>query len=237
MTTGLHKAAIAMTGLERRLTTISENLANVSSPGFKRGLQVGESFGTQLNKQAGGKAIEPKAGGHTDFTQGELVRTGELNDLALFGEGFFVIEGPEGELLTRNGSFSVNEQGVLVNNEGFQVAWEERPTNITPVGEAPLKVNAQGEVFQGADKLGKLRIVDFEDKQMLEPSAEGYFEAPRRAKEIPSTAVVHQGTLEASNAIGIKEMVGMIEVQRSFEQMARLVSTINESYSRLTRSF
>jgi len=237
MTTGLHKAALAMTGLERRLTTISENLANVSSPGFKRARFLGDGFQAELNKRGAQGASKGGGGLNIDFTQGELVRTGELNDLALYGEGFFVIEGPEGEQLTRNGSFTVNNQGVLVNNEGFQVSWEERPANITPVGEAPLNVNAQGEVFQGNALLGRLRIVDFEDKQMLTPTPEGYLEAPRGTKEIPSLAVVHQGTLEASNAVGIKEMVGMIEVQRSFEQMARLVSSINESYNRLTRSF
>ena len=237
MSNGLHKAAIAMTGLEQRLTTISENLANVSSPGFKRARFLGDGFQAELGKQAAPSAQKSTRGLNVDFSQGELVRTTEPNDLALFGEGFFVLEGPDGEMLTRNGSFSVNDQGVLVNNEGFPVAWEERPASITPVGEAPLEVNSQGEVYQGKNLLGRLRIADFEDKQMLTPSKEGYLEAPRGAKEIPSLAVVHQGTLEASNAVGIKEMVGMIEVQRSFEQMARLVSSINDSYDRLTRSF
>ncbi len=235
MTTGLYKAALAMTDLEQRLTTISENLANVSSPGFKRQRSVTQSFGKALNKVLpDGTEVKPE---HTDYTQGELQRTGVSSDLALYGEGFFVLEGPEGEMLTRNGSFSVNAQGVLINGDGFQVAWEERPTSIAAVGENPLEINSSGEVFQGADKLGKLRIVDYEDKQILEPNAQGYLEAPREAVETPSSAVVHQGTLESSNAVGIKEIVGMIEVQRSFEQMARLVSTINESYSRLTRSF
>lgn len=222
-----------MVGLEKRLTVIAENLANVSSPGFKRELEVVQAFGNKQSRRANETGMSPK---HTDFTQGELRRTGEQNDLALYGDGFFVIEGPQGELLTRNGTFSVNENGVLINSEGFPVAWTERPGSITPVAENPLNVNSQGEVFQGSEQLGKLRIVDFEDKQLLAPSPEGYLVAPFGIKEIPSTAVVHQGALEASNAIGIKEIIGMIEVQRSFEQMGSLVSSINDSYSRLTRS-
>jgi flagellar basal-body rod protein FlgF len=235
MNSGIYQAAYAMTDMEKRMTGIAENLSNVSTPGFKRQHQVPADFGEELKGKTAEK--KPELVSQTDYTQGDLERTGMPSDLALFGEGFFALEGPEGEMFTRNGTFTVNEEGVLINNDGYPVAWEERPTNIDAVGEAPLEINSQGEVFQGIERLGKLRIVDFEDKQLLSPTTHGYLEAPQDAIEIPSTAAVHQGALESSNAVGMNEIIGMIEVQRSFEQMARLVTTINESYSRLTRSF
>ena len=173
---------------------------------------------------------------HVDFSQGELSRTGRALDLALDGEGFFAIDTPDGEVYTREGSFRLTPDGTLVSEEGLPVAWDSLSGSIDPTG-FPVEVDGEGTVRQGVDEIGRLRIANFADSSRLSLNADGYWQAPPRLAEAAHSATVHQGALEDSNASGVEELVAMISVQRSFESVARVMSKIEDSYSRLTRPF
>jgi flagellar basal-body rod protein FlgG len=230
---GLYRSAVAMAAQQRRLDSISANLANVGTIGFKRGVTA--SHEVEVDRPRG-KVRGVTTLAEVDFSQGNLQRTGRELDLALYGDGFFAIDGPEGEAYTRDGSFHMSEGGVLVTEEGLPVAWAELKGAIDPVG-LPLVIDESGSVRQGVQDIGRLRVVDFADKGALSKDARGLWTAPGGLRPEPSEAHVHQYALEDANANGIEEMVDMIAVQRAFEVVAHAFKAIDETYSRLTRPF
>ncbi len=217
-----------MAAAERRLEAVTTNLANLETPGFKGLRAATRAFALP------GNADESTV--RTEFTvrhdQGEIVPSGSPTHLALDGPGFFAVEGTEGELYTRRGTFHLTGDGALVTEEGRPVAWEGPAGRIDPVGE-PLVIDGTGAVRQGARSVGKLRIVAFEDPRVLEPIGGELFRAPAGAVETTPTATVHQGALERSNVSSVDALVELIQVQRGFEAASRLVQTVSQSYARL----
>ncbi len=220
-----------MRATERRLETITANMANLQTPAFKRQSTAthGHIFGEGPKAASSTKTV-----GYTDFSQGSLERTSNIYDLALMGEGYFAVEGQQGEMYTRNGSFRIDDQGVLLTQEGHQVAWEGARGRIDPSADAVV-IDDAGKVSQAGQPVGRLRIVSFADQSMLELRNRGYYEAPVGLIPEASQAQVHQGALERSNVNGIDELVAMIALQREHQSASRLVESLNTSYKRLTR--
>lgn len=222
-----------MAAEQRRLDSISANLANVGTVGFKRGVTASHEVEVERPR---GRVRGVTTLARVDFAQGNLQRTGREQDLALFGEGFFAVDSPDGEVYTRDGSFHMSEAGVLVTEHGFPVAWEELQGAIDPVG-LPLVIDEAGNARQGNQNIGRLRVVAFDDARVLSKDRLGFWTAPRTVQPTVSDARVHQYSLEESNANGMEEMVEMIGVQRSFETVARVFEAIDQTYERLTRPF
>jgi len=233
MTRGLYQGAAAMRASEKRFEAVAHNLANIDTTAYKRQGTAAHSFRVPATGGAEKKALKTEL--TVDWSQGNLDRTENPFDLALFGEGFFAVDTPRGEAYTREGHFQVDAQGVLVTPEGYPVAWEDRYGVIDPAG-VPAVVSGDGTVAQGQREVGRLRLVDFADRGRLAQNAEGYFEAPPRARRQTATAEVHQGALERSNAVGLEEVVAMISIQRMFEAASNVLSMIDDSYQRLTRN-
>lgn len=232
MNIGLTRAANAMATAQKRLDHASQNLANVDTVGFKRRGTAIRGFEFQLNGRTT-DGIETER--TVDWSQGQLERTGNPYDLALHGPGFFAIDSPDGEVYTRAGQFKVDQGGVLQSAEGYPLAWNSLSGAIDPNG-LPVTIDGNGTVYQGEGQLGQLRLVDFEDPQALVQDGMGYWHAPADLREVAHEGVLHQGALEGSNAVGLEEIVSLIDVQRSFEAASRVVSMINRTYERLTRS-
>ncbi len=221
-----------MTASERRLRALTTNLANVGTTGFKRVASV--SRGEVVTGRNAQHAVV-KTETQVDWTQGPIERTDVATDFALQGEGFFAVEGPEGEVYTRDGRFHLDEAGTLVTEEGYPVAWSGGRGSIDPVGE-PLRVGADGSVTQGPRSVGRLKIVDFADKGTLQEIQRGYFRADPGAAVLPSTAEVHQFALEGANVSSVEELVRLIETQRAFEAGSNVVQLISQTYQRLARA-
>ena len=221
-----------MNSAERRLEAITSNLANVSTNGYKRLGTATHSFETTLR----GK-LEPQIATKTvlDFSQGLLRQTGNTLDLALHGSGFFAVETESGEVYTRNGQFRLDDEGMLQTIEGFPVAWDGARGTIDPFG-VDVSVDTEGLVRQGADEIGRLRIVDFERPERLAFDRKGFLHASGSMREATAAATVHQGSLETSNVSAVDEMVALITTQRRFESASKLMQTIEQSYRRLTRA-
>lgn len=218
-----------MRAAEQRLDAIASNLANSGTAAYKR-----RSLSTQAFDLARGGKLhrEVMTTERTDFSQGPLQRTGNALDLALDGKGFFVVEGPQGEMLTRNGAFTVDESGELITREGYPVAWDGPRGRLDAVGEEVF-VSASGEVRQGRTQVGDLRLENVADEQSLQLNRDGYYLAPQNLQRIPAEADVHQGALEGSNTSSLDELVAMITVQRSFESATNTMQMIQRSYQRL----
>jgi len=216
-----------MVSAERRLEMVAQNLANASSGGYKRRT----SF-TEVLEAKDGKASDIVIRTGVDFSQGNLKATQNATDLAIHGEGFFAVEGDNGEVYTRDGRFHVDSEGSLLTTDGFPVAWEHFSSRIDPQGQS-VYVNSDGNIRQGKQEIGKLRVANFSDPQQLVLDSKGYWNAPAGLPETAHTAIVRQGYLELSNAEPMVELIELIELQRSYESAANAVRSIDQGYRRL----
>lgn len=223
-----------MHALTEQYRIITENIAHANVAGYKR---TTASFASALATAEGG------AGGidvttQTDFRQGHLVHTGRNLDLALEGKGFFVVETTSklGQVYTRGGVFHLGKDGQIVDFAGNLVAGENGPITVpknTPI--STLTINSKGEVSAGAQKLGKLKIVEFDPKVPMEAIGECYFRAPEdKAQESPKTAV-HQEFQENSNVSLVQELVDLVQVTRMYEANAKTLSTQDDGSKSLLR--
>lgn len=232
MTSGLYDAISSMAAAEKRLDVIAQNLANASASGFKRQVSSVRSFEEVVNGVTRhGQGLVTAI----DFEQGSLVETGNELDLALMGDGFFTFEDGDEEVFTRDGALRLTETGDLVSKAGRPVVWEVKSAQVAPSGEA-LRIDTAGNVFQGSENLGQLKIVDFEKRDQLKLDENGYFHAPGGMTQSPATAEVYSGTYEASNLQPVAEMVEMILAQRAYQSASNTVQQIAGSYRRLNQA-
>ncbi len=248
MERGLYTATTGMLVQEIRLDHISNNLANVNTPGFKGNVSAIKSFPQMLVHRIndtylkvsgveGNMDLRPMVGLSTmgavvdeiatDFQQGVLLTTEDRFDLALEGQGFFVIETPFGERMTRAGNFTINADKELVNKLGYRVMGENGPINLD--GKS-FVIDDAGTVFVGAkgdEYLDKLKIVDVDDYKTIKKVGHDMFMVPEEHEQprIASDARVHQGKLEQSNVNSIDMLRSMIEVMRTYEANSKVVVT------------
>lgn len=231
MDVGLYHTVAAMRTNQQRVEVISSNIANVETTGFKRMLHVAHGLT--------GWARDPEhmqvvTATQLDLQQGVLQRTGEDLDLALDGPGFFVLDGEAGESLTRNGSFTVTQDGVLIARDGRPVQWRGRRGVLDPE-EGGIKVDAAGNVVQNSFPVGRLRVVDVPETGGIEPDDAGGYRLRPGATVVDADAIVTQGFQERANVQTIDELVELIAAQRAFDSAAQAFRTIDQSYRRLNQ--
>jgi flagellar basal body rod protein FlgG len=225
--------ASSQDALTKQYQAITQNLANASTVGYKRIVCEVEAAGASpAGSVAAATSVSAKLS--LDLTQGHLVQTGRALDLALNGPGFFVLETPQGNLYTRHGMFQVNAQGQVVDAAGRTVAGESGPLVLPRGGSESLNVGADGRIFAGKQEVGKLRLVEFEKTQTLEPTGQCAYRA--RSGAAPAAAAkttVQQGYQEASNVNVVDELVGLITVSRLYEANAKSIRSQDERYKNL----
>jgi flagellar basal body rod protein FlgG len=210
------------------LDMLANNMSNGSTSGFKVDREFYSTFtGTgpyaQLDPSVGDEPVVEKR--WTDFAQGTLLPTGNDTDLALSGNGFFAVSGPNGPLYTRNGSFRISSKGTLVTAEGYAV----RQVGGQPVqlqGNSPIEVSPQGEITQDGQQIGQLELDSFSDPNQLVKNAASYFENPDPQSIKPAVATdvqVSQGKLETSNSSPAESAARMVSLLRHFEMLQHAV--------------
>jgi flagellar basal-body rod protein FlgF len=222
-----------MDALTEQYRTITQNIANANTSGYKRRVT---SFASTLASAQGG-ASAPSGQTQTDFTQGHLTQTGRNLDLALEGKGFFVVDTPQGQTYTRGGVFNLNAQGQLVDFAGNPVAGDNGPITVPrTAGANSLTVSSSGDVAADGHKLGKLKIVEFPSGTKLESLGNCCYRAPGSVQPEPAKkTVVHQDYQEASNVSIVEEMVDLVKVTRMYEANAKTISTQDEGGKSLLR--
>ena len=177
----------------------------------------------------------PHAAAATNFSQGELRFTGVKTDVALEGSGFFEVQLPNGAPgYSRDGEFQLNAQGQLTTKHGYPVLGAAGVIQLDRNNPAPLSISANGEVLQGADLKGKLRVVEFNQPQLLTPISGGLFIANQPDLKTSDVAKpsLRQGFLEGANTSTVIEMANLISVMRTFEANQRLVQVHDERMGR-----
>lgn len=237
MIRGLYTSATGMSVNEARMDTLSNNIANVDTTGFKRDERIMESFpdlvinrmergqrGEEIGELGSGVGIDES---YTDFSRGNFQKTDAPLDLALDGDGFFAVQTPEGVRYTRNGDFILNSEGMIVTRRGNPVLGEEGPLQVLP--DEQVHVDSNGTVYSGDLEVDDLEIVDFVDANDLEQLGNGLFAQGEADMIEIEDYSVEQGFLEGSNVEIVKEMVDMIQASRHYETNQRVIRAQDET--------
>lgn len=227
-------SAVANTSqrMMQQLDVAAHNLANTSTSGFKAehlhySVKQLRTYGKETSSALSLDGILSFEGIKiTDSSQGVLTKTGNSLDMAIEGEGFFCIQQKNGTTYTRNGSFVLNKNGELVTKTGLNVLGESGAIRIN--GQS-VEVDNDGSIRVDGNAVGKVKIVTFKNINNLVRSSEGQFIDEGNA-EITKTDKyrVVGGYLESSNVNSIKEMVDMIDLQRSFESYQKIILTFSD---------
>jgi flagellar basal-body rod protein FlgF len=220
----------AANGLQASMDSIdmlANNMANASTAGFKADREFYSTYlSSELDSNSefavGQSPVVQKE--WTDFSQGTLVTTGNPNDLALSGSGFFVVNGPNGPLYTRNGNFQLSPGGVLTSAEGYPVQSSSGKALQAKAG-SPITVQTDGTVLQDGHFVGQLQIADFTDSSRLTRAGGPYFQnsASQPAASKPAQALVYQGRVESSNAQPAESSARMVVMLRHYEMLQRAI--------------
>ncbi|MBS3960366.1 MAG: flagellar basal-body rod protein FlgG [Sandarakinorhabdus sp.] len=252
MPNAMHIARSGLEALDARLRTISNNLANANTVGFKRDRAAFETLMYQTVRPAGAPAGADSrfgmglstgagvrlAGNERVHSQGGFTTTENALDLAIDGEGLFEVTLPDGRAAyTRAGAFTRNAEGRVVTAQGHPLSpgidVPENATGITVGADGTVSAMLPGETAPG--EVGRLTLAGFINPAGLEPYGENLFlesaasGAPQQGNPAENgLGRIRQGTLEGSNVSAVQELVDMIETQRAYEINSKVISAADE---------
>lgn len=231
---GLYTATSGMMIQAEKQQVLTNDLANVNTTGYKRDVVRSDTFKEVLlhRKDSSGQSLIGTLGlGNSNketvtlFEQGALKATERELDLALMGEGFYVIQSRGQEVYTRDGSFSKDSQGRLVTSNGDYVLGEK---GIVTLSDEPVTIDSQGTIWQGNTQIDKLRVVSFEDSSQLEKQGNSLF-VNKGSAVSQADATVRQGFLEGSNVDLVSAMVDLMAVMRAYETGQKVIQIQDET--------
>jgi len=213
-------------GLLRELQIVANNIANASTTGYR---QEGLIFGEYVKEVEEGPSISMALGNirNTSMLQGGLRQTNGTLDFAIEGDGFFLIETPAGERLTRSGSFSLSPQGDLVTSDGFRVLDAGGAPIFIPPDAADLSVSADGTLSADGRPLAQMGLVRPIEPFDLIREDGVMFRTDGGTEPVIDTRIL-QGFVEGSNVDPLSQIARMIEVQRAYEMGQSFLESENE---------
>ena len=227
--------------LERQLGVVANNIANVNTTGFKADKSLFEEFlntNARMDMFRGSDRrvsfVQDRAT-LTDFGQGPIESTGNPLDVALTGQAFLTVQVNGNERYTRNGAMQINAQGQLVTLDNHTVVGTNGPITFQP-GDQDITIGRDGTITvrEGNNTnvtalRGKLRLVSFDQPQLLLKEGSSLFAAPEGVAANPAlTAGVQQGAIEKSNVVSVMEMTKMIEVTRAYTSITSMMQQQND---------
>ena len=225
-----------LVALQVQSDVVANNIANLSTTGYKADSSLFEEYLTTSASadQNGSVSYVIDQGTWHDMSQGPTDRTGNPLDVAIDGNAFLVVQTPNGERYTRNGSMQINANGQLVTSDGNPVLGDGGPISFQPT-DRQVQISRDGSISvrEGASKVdsarGKLRLVTFANPQQLRKDGGGNFMVANGEQPQPTTtAGVVQGAVEKSNVRGVVEMSRMIEITRSYTQVATMLQQLGD---------
>jgi flagellar basal-body rod protein FlgF len=262
-TKGIYTAVSGAVAHSAKLDTIANNIANANTAGFKRDTQLFKEYLTAYEKQpevieapkvpssiesfyplnGGDKSFVDVNGTATSFAQGALKLSGNPMDLGIEGDAFFEVVTPSGIRMTRNGNFTLNGDGFVVNKQGFPVllkgeegqADQERMIQIEDA--ADFNVTSAGDVFVNGENRGRLSLKTVTEKDALHKEGNSLYTIRENFDNQVIDAgsyKVHQGAFEQSNVNIVQEMTEMINATRVFESTQKAIQTYDQMNQKLT---
>lgn len=202
-----------------RFDTISNNLANVNTNAFKEDI-VSFDENLSLSKSS------------IDLSSGPVVYTGNTFDVALESPGFFKIQTPVGIKYSRDGAFSLNRDGMLVNRNGDQVLGQNGPITLTG---KDFIIGDDGQIIDDGNPLDKIFVADIKDSKLLKKEGMNYYIYEGDPNDIKSAEKISikQNYIEKSNVNITEEMIRMIETFRTFESIQKAIQNTDETTSKM----
>ena len=221
--------------LQRELDVVANNIANLNTTGYKADNVVFQEHlmpVARANQFRGGDRrlsfVQDRAT-WLDLAQGPVQQTGNPLDVAVSGNAFLTVQTPRGERYTRNGALQINSQGQLVTSEGLQVIGQNGPIVFQP-NDRDISIGIDGiiSVREGQNttdsQRGKLKLATFNRPQQLQKEGASTYAAPAGVTpQEPTDARVNQGVIEKSNVNSVMEMTRMVEVTRTYTQIASML--------------
>ena len=247
MVKGLYTAYTGMLNEQNRMDVLSNNMANVTTVGYKKEGTTSQSFdqvldlkikdstvGYNLVTREGYTSRGVKIGeNYTDWSQGSFRITGNTYDLALGGNGFFAIEftnkaGETSTKYSRAGQFQLDSSGNIVTHEGdYLLDSNGKHIKVDPLQETTI--DRDGNVIQDDKILAKIQVADFKNYDYLQKYGETYWEPIQGAEMQTADGRIYSGYLEASNVSTVTEMVNLISISRQYESNQKIIQTIDST--------
>lgn len=247
MVKGLYTAYTGMLNEQHRMDTLTNNLANTSTTGFKKegataqsfkdviGVRIKDTSDYNIPHRMGILNMGVKIGeNYTDYSEGPFQETGNTFDLGIAGNGFFNIEytnkaGETSVKYTRDGSFTLTNDGYLVTKDGdFVLDTAGNHIHLNPLSTS-IQINTHGQIFQDGEAAGTVALTDFENYDYIAKFGENMYDTVEGATQIPATGEIFQGYLEGSNTNTVSDMVEMIAIQRQYDANQRVITTMDKS--------
>lgn len=209
--------------LNDELSIIANNMSNANTTGFKRDMQIISSY-TSKDKIDNLKMPDDIAS-ISDFTPGSLKQTNNPFNVAINGDGFFMIETQNGVSYSRNGNFLINNEGILIDQQGNYVLSDGGDQIAIPLQNSNVFINKNGNIYSSDELIGVIGVYNFSDLKFLRKSGNGYFNTA--LEPIPSENFqLLQGFLEESNSKPIIETTKLIDLQKKFSMSSNLISDV-----------
>jgi flagellar basal-body rod protein FlgG len=226
---GIYIVASGAVLKDSELGVIARNLSNANTSGFKKDFVTFKSYPLPSSNPATGALDERTMADvgrmASDFSSGNLLKTGNDLDVAIDGSGFIALEGNR---FTRRGDFRISEEGYLVNQDGLKVMGEgDQPIQIP---EGKVVITPEGEIFADNASVGTLKAVKFDASASMEKTADSIYTTAAQPSEAGPS--IRQGYLESSNVDTIREMVRMISTVREFEIFQKMIQAYDEATSK-----
>ncbi|MDD2736199.1 MAG: flagellar basal-body rod protein FlgF [Desulfuromonadaceae bacterium] len=228
MNSGIYPAVSGSLAAMRKMDVISNNLANINTPGYKKdkltfeGLLAGNVNPPVFPQGMTADPLLQKENVYIDYSSGPTSQSGNPLDLALSGDGFFAVTTPEGTAYTRQGNFRTSNDGTLVTVDGYPVQGAAG-VPITINGNR-VEIDDKGNVTVDDAPVGTISVVDFAKPYVMTKSGATLF-IPTDPQETPQPgkAQIQQGYTEGSNVDSISEMVQMLETNRYYEACSKVI--------------
>lgn len=226
--------------LHRSMAVIANNLANMNTTGFKGEKMM---FVEHLVRSRGGDKIGGDKLAYVrdiatakDLSEGAFKKTSNPLDLAIHGDGFFVLGTAAGERYTRNGNFQMDAEGQLVTRNGDPVLSDSGEPFFMSPEDTSIDISPDGTISTENGVLGKIAVVSFANRQAMRIVSGGMYSTSQQATPVEQP-VIAQGMLEGSNVKPIVEMTRMIEVSRSYESTKNFVKREDERMKEMIKEF
>ena len=222
-------AYIALSGqsaLKRQMSVVANNLANMNTTAYKSEKML---FVEHLVKSKGGNSFIPQQLTYTrdvaqyqDLAEGPIKNTGNALDAAIHGDGYFVVETPEGQRYTRNGHFSLSNDGKLVTLNNQAILSDAGTPFFFGPDDKDIHISSDGLISTKNGEIGKIRIVKFDTPQNLQKRAGGLYFTEEQPVDVTNPTIL-QKSLESSNVNPMSEITKMINVQRAYDSVRTFI--------------
>lgn len=227
MVKGLYESANSLYYKQKNLEVVANNLANISTTGYKKELPFAELM-SRFDKDS------VRQTHFTDYSNGSITQTQNKLDFAIDGNGYFMLQTPDGTEMTKSGKFKLDTDGFLVNEQGFKVLGQNGEINLSQLFEGKAKefsVTELGEIKVDNNVIDTLAIGKVTDPKVMDRKDGLNFSVKEDQYELADSTNIKvlQGHLEESNVNAIMEMQNMIEIDKSFQSVQKVITTLDDS--------